>query len=112
MRQVSKIRTLIMGCLLLISCKQQAHYHFPDEMKPEVQKQYQVLCERGERLYNLNCAGCHNTGRKKKDVPNFTEAQLVGYTLRVTNARHESALPDSLVSEEDLGLIMYYLKYK
>jgi hypothetical protein len=36
----------------------------------------------------------------------------VGYTLRVTNQKHEAALTDESVSEEELGQIMTFLTYK
>lgn len=99
---------------MLTQCatSQKAVYQFPDAMKSEVKKQYFELCEKGRILYNISCAKCHNTGKRNEVVPKFREDQLVGYTLRITNAKHESALPDTLVSEEELGLIMNYLRYK
>ncbi|MCB0397509.1 MAG: hypothetical protein KDD36_12695 [Flavobacteriales bacterium] len=49
---------------------------------------------------------------RKKIVTDFDESQLVGYELRISNARHEENLPDSTVTEEDLTLIMTFLRYK
>ena len=44
--------------------------------------------------------------------PDFDQQQLQGYTIRVANKRHESSMPDSLVSEEELVLISTFLMYK
>lgn len=61
----------------------------------------------------MACARCHNGGTKRKPVlPNFTQDQLKGYALRVSNKQHEKNRPDSLVSEEELGIIMTFLTYK
>jgi len=45
-------------------------------------------------------------------VPDFKPEQLRGYELRVANKLHETNMPDSLVSEEELGIIMTFLTYK
>jgi hypothetical protein len=45
-------------------------------------------------------------------VPDFSEDQLRGYELRLTNKKHQAELTDSIVSEEELGVIMTFLRYK
>lgn len=88
-------------------------YEFPEEMLPEVKEQYIKLWEKGKILYQLNCAGCHNTFKGRKEIiPDFDVAKVTGYTMRVANAKHESSLPDEQVSEEDLALISVFLIYK
>jgi hypothetical protein len=101
--------------LFLVMCKvkYEVKYDFPKEMLPHVKEQYSAQCEKGKILWDMNCARCHNTTVKKKViVPDFKEAQLRGYELRVANAKHESNLPDSLVTEEELSIIMTFLRYK
>ncbi|MDI9341394.1 MAG: hypothetical protein QM534_12565 [Sediminibacterium sp.] len=88
-------------------------YVFPEAMKPEVKEGYRVQCDKGQRLYHLNCGSCHTRKEGlKMYVPDFKEEQLKGYELRVTNAPHERNLPDEQVTEEELGLIMTFLRYK
>jgi len=45
-------------------------------------------------------------------IPDFKPEQLTGYTLRVANAQHEKNMPDTLVTEEELSIIMTFLGYK
>lgn len=61
----------------------------------------------------MNCSQCHSKKTKKGElIPDFKEDQLRGYELRIVNQSHESALPDEQVTEEELGLIMTFLRYK
>ena len=106
---------LVMAAGLLVKCTSQKNvaYEFPAEMAEPIRVEYVKQCDKGQILYNMNCAGCHT--RKingKKVIPDFTAAQLVGYGIRLTNTRHESTLTDTTVSEEELGLIMTFLSYK
>lgn len=88
-------------------------YDFPTEMADNIKKSYTTLCDKGQVLYDINCGKCHTSYKgNKKIVPDFKQEQLLGYGLRISNARHESSLPDTLVTEEELGLIMTFLKYK
>lgn len=101
--------------VLLFACaiKKETLYTLPEAMLPEVKAEYAKRCDRGQLLYNLNCAGCHNYKIKRKTyIPDFKPEQLRGYELRISNARHASSMPDSLVSEEELGIIMTFLNYK
>lgn len=99
---------------VLISCTANKKlYQLPDEMLPHVKVEYDKMCVKGQRLYNLNCAGCHTQkiGRRSY-IPDFSQDQLQGYSIRISNARHETSMPDSLVSEEELVLISTFLGYK
>lgn len=107
--------TIFLAFLTLTMCKtkQEVSYEFPDAMLPHVKEQYKAQWERGKILWDQNCSRCHNTKVKGKVIiPDFREDQLKGYELRITNARHESELTDSLVTEEELGVIMTFLRYK
>lgn len=100
---------------ILIQCQSQkkVEYELPEAMLPHVKTMYAVQCDKGKILYDINCAKCHNTKVKGKQViPDFRPEQLVGYALRVKNAAHEKNMPDTLVTEEELGIIMVFLSYK
>ncbi|MBL7901997.1 MAG: hypothetical protein JNK73_08380 [Bacteroidia bacterium] len=101
--------------LLLMACisSKKAPLEFPEAMRPEVQADYRKTCERGYVLYKLSCAKCHTSKKWGREIiPDFSDAQLQGYALRMANKQHENNLPDSLISEVDFGDIMLFLKYK
>ncbi len=88
-------------------------YAFPENMAPAVREAFTKECDKGQALYNLSCASCHNKVVDGKTViPDWTSAQLVGYELRVLNPKHESGIPEEQVSAEELGNIMTFLTYK
>lgn len=88
-------------------------YEFPKEMLPEVKQEFIKQCDKGRILYDMNCAKCHSTFVKKKEIiPDFSPDQLKGYELRVSNAQHEADMPDTKVTAEELGEIMIFLTYK
>jgi hypothetical protein len=108
-----KLLTVVTSLLIACTAQKQVAYELPEAMLPHVKVEYVKICDRGQVLYDLNCGGCHNSKKGRKVIrPDFKPEQLTGYTLRVSNARHESSMPDSLVSEEELGIIMTFLSYK
>lgn len=114
MNYIYWICTGIIG-LILVECT--AHkkilYEFPAEMAAPVQAEYAKNCDKGKALYDINCAGCHTTKIKGREViPDFTAEQLEAYQVRVSNAKHETALSESNVSAEELSLIVTFLSYK
>lgn len=117
----SRIVYLIVGLAVLTHMmpshaeKKQAKvsYEFPDAMAPAVREAFTKECDKGQALYNIACASCHNkivNGRTI--VPDWTSAQLVGYELRVLNQNHETGIPEERVTAEELGYIMTFLTYK
>jgi cytochrome c5 len=101
--------------LVLAGCEasKKAAYEFPEAMLPHVKAEYSKICDRGQALYNNVCSGCHNTGSKRRPViPDFKPEALTGYALRISNGQHERNMPDSLITEEELGVIMTFLSYK
>lgn len=93
--------------------QKKTQYEFPKEMLPEVQAEYIKMCEKGRVLYQLNCAGCHSTFKRKKEIiPDFTSEQLSGYAIRVSNGSHEINLPEEQVTPEELALISNFLVYR
>lgn len=101
--------------IVLFECTSQKKVplEFPAAMSAPVKQEYVRLSEKGRILYDINCASCHNTKiHGKTIIPDFSPEQLKGYELRISNARHESALPEANVTAEELGLIMTFLNYK
>jgi cytochrome c553 len=88
-------------------------YEFPPEMAPAVRDQFIKECDKGQALYNMTCAACHNQKIDGKQIiPDWTSAQLVGYELRVLNPKHEGGIPEEHVTAEELGQIMTFLTFK
>jgi cytochrome c5 len=116
MKSLLKISLLsIITSALILSCAVQKTIEpeFPEAMLPHVKTEYAARYDKGQILYDMNCGKCHTTIiARKKIVPDFKQEQLRGYELRIANAQHEKNMPDSLVTEEELGIIMTFLMYK
>ena len=92
---------------------QKATYKLPDEMAEPIKAEFAKQCDKGKILYEINCAKCHSTNVKGKEIiPDFSPDQLRGYELRVLNPKHESEIPETTITAEELGLIMTFLTYK
>jgi mono/diheme cytochrome c family protein len=107
--------TFLICVLFLAHCATQkkAEYELPEQMLPQVKVEYLKMCDRGQVLYNLNCAKCHTSRIHGKNIiPDFKPEQLKGYELRHINSRHENNLNDTTVTAEELGIIMTFLTYK
>lgn len=106
---------ILLFITLLITCtsKKQVLYELPDAMLPHVKVQYAQQCDKGYVLWQKNCSQCHTKKEKRKTIiPDFKPEQLSGYALRAQNKQHETNLPDSTLSQEELGIIMTFLTYK
>jgi hypothetical protein len=96
-----------------IAQKKKVAYEFPEAMAKPVQAEFAKQCDKGLILYQINCSRCHDIPQGKTSIiPDFTPEQLVGYELRVLNPKHESDLPETNVSAEELGQITTFLTYK
>ena len=115
MKQRFIIITSIFMMLLLEQCatNKKVQYDFPAAMSDYVRADFTKQCDKGQVLYSLNCAKCHNKKIHGREViPDFTREQLKGYELRISNAQHEASMPDELVTAEELGYISTFLIYK
>lgn len=100
-------------CIAYAGQRNKVRYEFPANMPDAVKQEYIKQCDKGLALYDINCSGCHNiTSGKRSVVPDFSQDQLIGYELRVKNPKHESSIPETTVTAEELGLIMTFLTYK
>lgn len=87
-------------------------HDFPKEMNEDVKKAYLQFFQKGQVLYEINCAKCHNTIVDGIEVmPEFTKEHLAKYQLRVQNPQHEDALTEMKVNAEEMQQIMIFLTY-
>lgn len=101
--------------LVLMQCTapKEIAYELPPAMIATAKVEFAKQCDKGKVLYDMTCAKCHNIKIKRREIiPDFSAEQLIGYELRVTNAEHESGIPETTVSTEELGYIMTFLSYK
>ena len=101
--------------VFLMQCKikQDIPYEFPDAMIASAKIEFAKQCDKGKILYDINCAKCHNTVQRRKElIPDFTIEQLTSYEIRVSTPEHESNIPEMMVTAEELGYIMTFLSYK
>ena len=113
MKQFISISLLTVLVAVACNVQKNVEYDFPTAMLPHVKTEYQKICDKGQALYKINCAKCHNIKVKSRQlIPDFKPEALKGYELRVSNAQHESSMPDTLVTAEELGIIMTFLSYK
>jgi hypothetical protein len=113
MKQLLMVLVLILICRANGEAQRKTTYEFPEAMPETVKTENLKLCNKGNILWQINCAKCHNTKVKRRIIiPDFTSDQLKGYELRVLNPTHESNIPETTVTAEELGLIMTFLTYK
>lgn len=104
---------IVIFMLAACTAQKETSYELPEAMLPHVKAEYLERCKKGEILYKISCGKCHMVKKGKREIiPDFKPEQLLGYTLRVSNAQHEANMPDTLVTEEELGIIMTFLNYK
>lgn len=109
--KILMIATLVSLAVVACHAPQTVMYAFPASMGDEVKQEYIKQFDKGKILYDLTCAKCHTTIVKKKEViRDFTEEQLVNYELRIQNQDHIANI--STISEEELALILTFLRYK
>ncbi|MBY0426395.1 MAG: hypothetical protein K2Q22_12210 [Cytophagales bacterium] len=110
---------VLMGTVLMflytVGCQVQRKpaYELPAAMLPHVKAEYAKMCDKGAVLYDLSCAKCHNKKVKgRKVIPDFPEEKLAGYSFRMENPAHESEIPETKVSGDELNYIITFLSYK
>ncbi|CAN5466600.1 hypothetical protein BH10BAC1_BH10BAC1_20920 [soil metagenome] len=104
---------LFIAVIVACSTQKEVAYELPDTMSASIKAEFAKQCEKGEILYNINCARCQTKKERRKEIiPDFSAEQLVGYELRISNPKHVSDMQELTVSAEELGLIMTFLSYK
>jgi hypothetical protein len=109
-------KLIIAGLLVLgmaCSAGRKVTYEFPASMSEPVKAEYIAQFNKGHILYGINCGKCHNeTVRRREVIPDFTAEQLAGYEIRIGNPQHLESLSESSMTEDELVLIMTFLRYK
>ncbi len=104
--------------LFIVSCSAskkltKTGYDFPETMGISLQQEFTTTCDKGQILYNLSCAKCHNvTVNRKELIPDFTQDQLSNYDIRLMNPDHGGTTVQERVSPEELSSIVIFLTYK
>lgn len=88
-------------------------FTYPDDMVADSSKKRFVKdFNKGQILYQLSCAKCHNiTENKKEIIPDFSLPQLMDYEMRLY-PQHSERLDDTHVSDDEMTKIVLFLRYK
>ena len=88
-------------------------YVYPQGIVPEKKAEFIQYCEKGKVLYGIHCAKCHSTTVAGKEViPDFTPLQLDAYDMRLGFTKHQSALTERNIPEEELEKVIFFLSHK
>lgn len=116
MRKKIQFLFLLVVAVSLYACVLQPkiqYYDLPEDIADEAKTENLKMIEKGRILYNINCAKCHNKKEKGRIIlPEFTHAQLDAYTIRIKNEKHVNALPETLITPEELEAIQLFFAYK
>jgi hypothetical protein len=96
--------------------KREINYTFPDDslkMSDSAKTEFVKNFDKGQILYNIVCAKCHNKVVDGKEVvPDFSLPQLMDYEMRVQYPSHEGRLTEANLSVLELDHVVDYLRYK
>ncbi len=96
--------------------KREINYTFPDDslkMSDSAKAEFVKNFDKGQILYNIVCAKCHNKVVDGKEVvPDFSLPQLMDYEMRVQYPSHEGRLTEANLSVLELDHVVDYLRYK
>ncbi len=116
MKKTTVILLFFIVIIGLIACVTQAkvqYYNFPSDIAEEAKIANTKMLQKGNVLYNINCAKCHNKKIKGKIyIPDFTRDELDSYIIRIKNEIHVSAIPEKKVTTEELEAIQFFFSYK
>ena len=110
-----RVISFLLACIFFMQCKmkQEVPYEFPEAMIASAKTAFARQCDKGKILYEINCAKCHNTVQRRKEIiPDFTIEQLTSYEIRISTTEHERNIPETTVTTEELGYIVTFLSYK
>lgn len=104
---------LIIGLIACVTQAKVQYYDFPSDIAEEAKIANTKMLQKGNVLYNINCAKCHNKKIKGKIyIPDFTRDQLDSYIIRIKNEVHVSVIPENKVTTEELEAIQFFFSYK
>ncbi|MBL0037175.1 MAG: hypothetical protein IPP26_15800 [Flavobacteriales bacterium] len=93
--------------------KAELPHTYPANGNTDLRGDFTAQFQRGEKLYGLNCGGCHNKRVNGRTViPDFSAPQLLDYEMRTQYPSHGEKLHDSRVSKEELDDIQVFLLHR
>jgi len=91
-------------------------FTFPDDsliMSESAKAEFVANIEKGEIIYSLLCAKCHNKLVNGVEVvPDFSLPQLMDYEMRIQYPSHKDRLTETNLSVKELDQVVDYLRYK
>lgn len=105
----------ILSIALFLGCtsKKPVLYNYPAGIMPAYKVEFVQNFEKGKVLYGIHCAKCHSTEVNGQEIiPDFTPVQLDAYDMRLGLTKHQAALTERNVPEEELDLILLFLGHK
>ncbi|MDI1234095.1 MAG: hypothetical protein PSX81_07430 [bacterium] len=112
---------LILFLSIVVACKvkkvtppiQPMPFAYPDDIKAEEKEAFVKNYTKGQILYQITCAKCHNkTEGDQSIIPNFSLPQLMDYEIRIQYPSHEDPMRVTNLSEEELQQVISFLRYK
>ena len=92
------------------------NYNLPDDslsMNDSAKKEFVKSFDKGQIVYNLICAKCHNKIVNGLEVvPDFSLPQLMDYEIRIQYPIHQERLSPENLSATELDDVVNYLRYK
>jgi len=92
------------------------NYNLPDDslsMNDSAKKEFVKSFNKGQIVYNLICAKCHNKIVNGLEVvPDFSLPQLMDYEIRIQYPIHQERLSPENLSATELDDVVNYLRYK
>jgi len=100
-------------CLFGCATQKSELYVYPSGIVEVKKAEFVQYCEKGKALYKIHCAKCHTTVVNGKElIPDFTSVQLDAYSLRLGSVKHQAALTERNIPEEELELVLFFLGHK
>ena len=92
------------------------NYILPDDsltMSDSAKKEFVRNFDKGQIIYNIVCAKCHNKLVGGAEVvPDFSLPQLMDYEMRIQYPAHQERLTEANLSALELDYVVDYLRFK
>jgi len=88
-------------------------YHVPEEYTGQTRENLIKMLEHGQKLYRLNCSGCHGIFTKGKDsIPNFSKTQIEAYKSAFLLDDQKNHAAAQKIRPYDLDMILQFLVFR
>ena len=94
---------------IFIACASHKNYLLPKGLSKAQKKEFVLNFEQGSKLYDLNCASCHNKViNNKLVIPDFTVEQFEMYKIRIKNEPHVTSLGPQQIAPMEMNKILFF----